>query len=118
MNKRYAVPIKIVLELLYRDLVARDDGGGEHNRIALRERDVLVLLGCDTHERGELFALSASGENHDFIRRVIAEVLSRDNRGLVHFEEARLLSDLNVGTDRAAFGDDLFAVFLCRPDDA
>ena len=54
-----ALAREIVFQFLHRALVAGDDRGGEHDRVALFNLDVFVRLHRDAHERGELVALRA-----------------------------------------------------------
>ncbi len=118
MDEGDAAAVEVVLQALDGDLVSGNDGGREDDGIARGEGDGFVLLGRDTHERGELLALGAGREDHDLVRRIVPDLCRGDDRLLLHLEEAGLLRDLEIRLYGAAFGDNLLAEALGDLDDA
>ena len=103
---------EIVFHFLHGAFVAGNDRRREHDSVLRRERDVLVRLIRDPHERGKFVALRAGCEHDNFLRRVFAHVFCLNDRTVFEFEEAELSRDLEIGFHRAAVDDDLTAHLL------
>ncbi len=74
MDQGDLVAVQVVLQALHRKLVSWNDRGREHDRVAGRKRDALVLLGCDAHQGCKLLALRAGAQDNDLIRRIVADL--------------------------------------------
>ena len=65
-------------------------------------------LVAHAHEGGELFALGAGGNHHDFVGRIFFNVF--DGHDVAHVHEVEVFDDFDVGLHAAAFDNHFLAV--------
>lgn len=71
-----------------------------------------MLFGRDAHQGGELLSLCASREDDDFVRRIISDVLRRNDGIFADFKQPGLVSYLEICTYGATFRDNLLTKFF------
>src|SRR3989338_2218795 len=104
---------EVVLELLHAALVARDDRGGEHDRVALFNFDVFVRLHRNAHQRGKLVALRAGREDDYFVVGQMFQLGGLDKSLFRHLQQPQVLNDFDVDLHTAALYKDFAAHPLC-----
>ena len=117
VDERDFIAIEIILQALHRDFISRNHRRRKHNRVTLREDNVLVLLSSNTHKSSKLFSLRSGCKHDNLVRRVVANFLSGNNRALFNLQEAGLLSDFKVGANGTSFHNDLLTELLSSLDD-
>ena len=81
--------------------VARDQGGGEDDGVALADADAVVAVGHPGQGRHGL-ALGSGGHQHHLVVRQVVDVLQVDEDPVGHVQVAQFLGDGHVPDHRAA----------------
>src|SRR5690606_16828123 len=97
-------------------LVAGDEGGGQDDRVAGFDVDLVVAVG-HAAEGGHGFALGAGADQHDFVGGQFVEVARVDEEASGDLEVAEFAGDVHVADHGAAHEGDLAAVCLGGVED-
>ena len=108
---------EVVLEILYGQFVARDNGRREDDGIRGFELEELVCASRGSAKSCELFALSTGGQDEDFLGRVVLNILDVDDLTGGRAKHTGENSHFDVCFDTTTFGHHFAPVLIGNAHD-